>query len=1343
MMPPAARHFGQTLLVMAILAIAAVEAVQLAGSLIAGDTLNAGYTDGSITQAQFQHPAALAVDGNGDILVGDRDGLRRIVVGQDVTRIAGIPGVTGFIDGAANESAFNTITCILYDPVLGLFVVDHKNNAIRLYFNDTVTTVAGSPLGDTGVDDGFGSAALFYNPSHMVLGPDGYYYITDMGNHIIRKMTANGSVTTLPISLYFPSTAVADGVFLFVANVNENSEHQVSRIRFSDFSISTPPAFGDELVTGMTFAYGVMYFSTRNQVLRVVDRVSDFPSFIVIAGRVNAYGTGLGADPAFQEISSLYCASPLNDTNAFFVITQADPNVNVVGVIRFPSPPIPVLYTVTYPNIFPTDNTTEMQIIYEIIGRQVDAAINGSGTFVGNYSIDQASLQIIFNISVPAYYYDVSSQTNTTVAAANISAPVLEEVERYYSFTVLNGVFDQLHLPITDAVAMATIKGLVLQDIQNLMVFGNLGVWDPTFTNSSVVYKLDVPIQFAYNNATTTEGLATFGWPLVSAFLKAYYSQTVVAFFNNSLHFPFWNATMMALLQNAVALDAKDLFAFDPASAGPAQWLPNGTQYQLLVPPSFGGANATTPPLLASAGWPRVLALLAQVTSPNVFATFPTSMFPIGNVTAMELIRQLVLLDAADLFVCPCLGVGNPRVVFENGTTLFPLNVPMSFENTTTFSLLEQNATWPRVNAFLAHYYAIDRPFDAIFPASTLPLNDPVAMAAIRRLMGKDLDALLGTTDIAVNGDANVSNGVAFFSVIVPSFVANSSTAGLIRDSTWPSVYAYLSSYFWQPTVASPTSGLPSDNATALSEIQRRILTMLQLLLSPAFQGPSTPILGDPTTVFPVSIPNTTREGSSPPITQEAIDAIASTVIAQYMAAYYATDVFGTLPSADLPWSDPAAMEAIRQLLVADAKVALRYSLHVDAAPGAVTPPNVNFQLTVPASFSNASTAPILQAYGYPSVRAFLAAYYATNASVALPTAGLPFWNGTAMDALQQYLLLDVQTLLRTMNIAVNASTPGAAAWTYTFLLPTAVNNQTTVEVLADGTNKANVDAFLAQFYAQNLFASWPSGLLPLSNATAMAELQALVQLDAQELFGFPYAAAGPGTANASNANITQFQLRVPAAFDNATTAENTVPFDWPRATAYLARLNPPPFMLNVTRSQWAAAAMPTGNSSAMVTIRRLVALDAQDALGHGAPISTSAFFFTGTGGGRRVTFQLTLPQGYNNVSTSEALSASRWPRVTAFLASSSNLIGVDTQAALAPEQGCSNGCVIGVAAAGALVVTGCIIAGVVYASKRKRLAKVVAPPTFQSVFEDDPNAKTANPLTAPKRGAAQVDAPQ
>jgi hypothetical protein len=75
-----------------------------------------------------------------------------------------------------------------------LFVADTDNQVIRQITSaGVVTTVAGT--GAIGSADGLGTAASFYNPKDVAVDASGNLYVTEIGNHTVRKGTAQTSTT--------------------------------------------------------------------------------------------------------------------------------------------------------------------------------------------------------------------------------------------------------------------------------------------------------------------------------------------------------------------------------------------------------------------------------------------------------------------------------------------------------------------------------------------------------------------------------------------------------------------------------------------------------------------------------------------------------------------------------------------------------------------------------------------------------------------------------------------------------------------------------------------------------------------------------------------------------------------------------------------------------------------------------------------------------------------------------------------------------------------------------------------------------------------------------------------
>lgn len=158
---------------------------------------SSGAADGTGTTASFNNPFSVAADAFGNIYVADQFNhkIRKITTSGVVTTLAG-SGVAGAADGTTTAASFWSPGAIAVDAFGNVYVADTFNNKIRkISAAGVVTTLAGS--GTSGAADGTGAAASFNNPYGIAVDVSGNVYVGDTGNKKIRKVTASGMVTTL------------------------------------------------------------------------------------------------------------------------------------------------------------------------------------------------------------------------------------------------------------------------------------------------------------------------------------------------------------------------------------------------------------------------------------------------------------------------------------------------------------------------------------------------------------------------------------------------------------------------------------------------------------------------------------------------------------------------------------------------------------------------------------------------------------------------------------------------------------------------------------------------------------------------------------------------------------------------------------------------------------------------------------------------------------------------------------------------------------------------------------------------------------------------------------------
>ena len=148
---------------------------------LAGSTM--GSADGVGTEAQFNFPRGVAVDLEGNVYVADTKNLaiRKVTPDGTVTRIG-------------NQIMFSGPSGVAVNHEGALYVVDSNSHRIYLIApNGEAGSLAGRREGDT---DGVGGAAEFRYPRGLGMDTQGNSYVADEGNHKIRKVTPDGTVTT-------------------------------------------------------------------------------------------------------------------------------------------------------------------------------------------------------------------------------------------------------------------------------------------------------------------------------------------------------------------------------------------------------------------------------------------------------------------------------------------------------------------------------------------------------------------------------------------------------------------------------------------------------------------------------------------------------------------------------------------------------------------------------------------------------------------------------------------------------------------------------------------------------------------------------------------------------------------------------------------------------------------------------------------------------------------------------------------------------------------------------------------------------------------------------------------
>jgi hypothetical protein len=171
-------------------------------STVAGNGTEAFSGDGSrATAANLNMPHGVAAGADGSIFIADtgNDRIRKVDAAGTITTVAGngIQGASG--DGGAATAAHLYFPAgIAQDAAGNLYIADQGNSRVRKVTADgVITTVAGNGIAGFSGDGGAATFAGLRSPSRVALDAAGRLYIADTGNHRIRRVEASGVIITV------------------------------------------------------------------------------------------------------------------------------------------------------------------------------------------------------------------------------------------------------------------------------------------------------------------------------------------------------------------------------------------------------------------------------------------------------------------------------------------------------------------------------------------------------------------------------------------------------------------------------------------------------------------------------------------------------------------------------------------------------------------------------------------------------------------------------------------------------------------------------------------------------------------------------------------------------------------------------------------------------------------------------------------------------------------------------------------------------------------------------------------------------------------------------------------
>lgn len=157
---------------------------------------------GPATNACLVHVLAVAHDADDNIYIGDAGAGRIRKIDQAtgiITTIAGcgLPGYSGD-HGVATQAQLGAPSAIGFDRLGNLYFTDAHYHVIRTVNTaGIITTLAGTGNSGFSPDGHKATEAFLHTPFGLAITPAGHIYFSDSANHRVRRIDANGRLTTV------------------------------------------------------------------------------------------------------------------------------------------------------------------------------------------------------------------------------------------------------------------------------------------------------------------------------------------------------------------------------------------------------------------------------------------------------------------------------------------------------------------------------------------------------------------------------------------------------------------------------------------------------------------------------------------------------------------------------------------------------------------------------------------------------------------------------------------------------------------------------------------------------------------------------------------------------------------------------------------------------------------------------------------------------------------------------------------------------------------------------------------------------------------------------------------
>ncbi|MFB3079588.1 MAG: hypothetical protein ACE1Y4_16435, partial [Lysobacterales bacterium] len=154
------------------------------------------------TAAYVNTPQAVVVNASGDIFIAatDENRIRKVTNATGVISTIGGDGTAGYSGdgGAATVAQLNQPSGIALDSGGNVIFSDTMNSRIRkITPGGIISTIAGTGTAGYSGDGGLATLAEITNPQGIFIDSADNIYFVDWSNHVIRKFTDGGNISTI------------------------------------------------------------------------------------------------------------------------------------------------------------------------------------------------------------------------------------------------------------------------------------------------------------------------------------------------------------------------------------------------------------------------------------------------------------------------------------------------------------------------------------------------------------------------------------------------------------------------------------------------------------------------------------------------------------------------------------------------------------------------------------------------------------------------------------------------------------------------------------------------------------------------------------------------------------------------------------------------------------------------------------------------------------------------------------------------------------------------------------------------------------------------------------------